>query len=167
MRGWYYEQSLEYLSWIQTLINDFKYNNVVDTCVDYQQIKKCSILRFSKRGFKDNQLWKGVDLYFWFLWKVVNATIFLQKYVIVLIAPTFENLYPSVVKTAPSFSVVLISSGFMKNSYKYTIIMNLIHHTESPKLKLQNGPTISPIQNAKSPTFEVLYHSSYIKKKRI
>ena len=32
----------------------FKYNYVVDTCVDYQQIQKCSTLRFSKEGFKDS-----------------------------------------------------------------------------------------------------------------
>ena len=75
---------------------------------------------------------------------------------IVLIALTFENLNPSVVKTASSFGVVLISSGFLKNSYKYTIIMNLIRQTEYPNLKLQNSPAVSPIQNAKSPSFEVL-----------
>jgi hypothetical protein len=34
--------------------------------------------------------------------------------------------------------------------------MNLIRQTESPNLKLQNSPAISPIQNAKSPSFEVL-----------
>ena len=69
---------------------------------------------------------------------------------------TFENLNPSVVKTAPSFSVVLISSGFLMNPYKYTIIMKLICQTESPNLKLQNSPAISPIQNSKSSSFEVL-----------
>ena len=35
-----------------------------------------------------------------------------QKYVIALLALTIENLNPSVVKTAPSFGVVLISLGF-------------------------------------------------------
>ena len=148
------------------MINDFKYNYVVDTCVDYQQIQKCSTLRFSKGGFKDNQPWKGVDLHFRCLYKVLNAILFLQKYVIVLIALTFENLNPSVVKTAPSFGVVLISSGFLKNSYKYTIIMNLICQTESPNLKLQNSQGVSPIQNAKSPSFEALWHSSYMKRKK-
>ena len=55
---------MEYLSWIYALINDFKYNYVVDTCVDYQQIQKCSTLRFSKGGFKDSQSWKGVNHFF-------------------------------------------------------------------------------------------------------
>ena len=135
------------------MINDFKYNYVVDTCVDYQQIQKCSTLRFSKGGFKDNQPWKGVDLHFRCLYKVLNAILFLQKYVIVLIALTFENLNPSVVKTAPSFGVVLISSGFLKNSYKDTIIMNLI-----TKLNLQiwNSKIVQPFLQFKMPSLQVL-----------
>ena len=35
-------------------------------------------------------------------------------------------------------------------------MMNLIPQTESQNLKLQNSPAVSPIQNAKSPSFDVL-----------
>ena len=157
---------MEYLSWIYALINDFKYNYVVDTCVDYQQIQKCSTLRLPKGGFKDDEPWKGVDLHFRCLYKVLNAILSLQKYVIVLIALTFEKSESFCGKNGTFLWCGADFFRLLEEFILITIIMNLIRQTEPPNLKLQNSPAVSPIPNAKSPTFEVLWHSSYMKRKK-